>query len=496
MVDVCLIVEGTYPYVKGGVSSWIHQLITNLPNTTFGIVHIAAKEDSTREFKYEIPSNVKILQEIFLHNSHYATKPRFKSIKKLWKDDIIKFHREKKSDSFASLHEILKKYHSNSPFLSFEEMTFSKHSWHIVEQFYNESDPDQSFLDYFWTWRYTHMPLFKILNHSIPQTRVIHTVSTGYAGVLAAFAKIKQNTPLLLTEHGIYTRERKIEIENANWIYHKDAPIEIQEKKDFFKKMWIDFFSFTGKLTYVYADQIITLCGSNRDIEINEGAEEDKIRIIPNGIFPEQYEKVRKRFVQRKIEKPYVIGFVGRVVSIKDIITLIRAIKIIHNTIPEISVLILGPYDEEIEYYHDCVELIKILDLESIISFEGSVKLDEYYHKLDVLLLTSVSEGQPLVILEANCVGIPVVATNVGACKELLYGITPEDNKIGPSGIITEVANPQETADAVIRLLRDLDLLRQYGKNGIKRVYQFYKQQDLLAEYNTLYENLKFSTMR
>ena len=57
MNKVCLILEGTYPYNTGGVSSWTHSLITSLPEIQFSIAHVySGKEPITA--KYEIPSNV------------------------------------------------------------------------------------------------------------------------------------------------------------------------------------------------------------------------------------------------------------------------------------------------------------------------------------------------------------------------------------------------------------------------------------------------------
>ena len=85
-----------------------------------------------------------------------------------------------------------------------------------------------------------------------------------------------------------------------------------------------------------------------------------------------------------------------------------------------------------------------------------SGQLDERQHtpsvhvsptaQLDVVVLTSLSEGQPLVILEAYAAGLPVVATYVGACRELIEGGDEADRALGPSGIVTRVANPAETA--------------------------------------------------
>ncbi len=51
MLDICLLLEGTYPYVSGGVSTWVHQLIEGMKDVRFGIVFIAPHSDPTREMK-------------------------------------------------------------------------------------------------------------------------------------------------------------------------------------------------------------------------------------------------------------------------------------------------------------------------------------------------------------------------------------------------------------------------------------------------------------
>src|SRR5260370_32059207 len=68
VADICLLVEGAYPYVTGGVSSWLHQLVSNLPNLTFAIIHIGARPDPQRKMLYRLPQNVIEFREIFLHD--------------------------------------------------------------------------------------------------------------------------------------------------------------------------------------------------------------------------------------------------------------------------------------------------------------------------------------------------------------------------------------------------------------------------------------------
>ena len=81
MTDICLLVEGAYPYVSGGVSSWLHALVTNLPNLTFAIVHIGVRPDPQRKALYRLPDNVIEYREVFINdanrlNKHKVTKPK------------------------------------------------------------------------------------------------------------------------------------------------------------------------------------------------------------------------------------------------------------------------------------------------------------------------------------------------------------------------------------------------------------------------------------
>ena len=78
--------------------------------------------------------------------------------------------------------------------------------------------PHESFLHFFWAWRALFGGLVATLSFPLPPARVYHTVSTGYAGLLAARAAVETGRPALITEHGIYTNERRIEILQADWI--------------------------------------------------------------------------------------------------------------------------------------------------------------------------------------------------------------------------------------------------------------------------------------
>src|SRR5258706_16219879 len=64
-VDVCLVLEGTYPYVRGGVSSWVHDLIRGLPDLRVGLVHIGPERGAYTEKRYALPDNVAFLSDLY-----------------------------------------------------------------------------------------------------------------------------------------------------------------------------------------------------------------------------------------------------------------------------------------------------------------------------------------------------------------------------------------------------------------------------------------------
>src|SRR5438067_5697476 len=68
LADICLLVEGAYPYVSGGVSSWVQALLTNLPDVTFAVMHIGSQPDPQRKALYTFPKNVVEFREVFIND--------------------------------------------------------------------------------------------------------------------------------------------------------------------------------------------------------------------------------------------------------------------------------------------------------------------------------------------------------------------------------------------------------------------------------------------
>jgi glycosyltransferase involved in cell wall biosynthesis len=91
------------------------------------------------------------------------------------------------------------------------------------------------------------------------------------------------------------------------------------------------------------------------------------------------------------------------------------------------------------------------------------------------------------VALEAGAARIPVIASDVGACRELIEGRDEDDQRIGPGGIVTRLAAPEETAAAIVRLAREPELRRRMGAAGRWRVATRYRESATIEQYRALY---------
>lgn len=235
MADIGLILEGTYPYVTGGVSGWVHDIITDLKDVTFDLVAIVPSRGYTREYKYKMPPNVYSIKNIYLNDlgegfasgAGYFSRAVF--FRKLY-DALL----EVKSGNYEAARTVQELFRTYSPSVS--DFMKSSEGWDFFVKIYNAFDKTLSFLDFFWTMRFVLVPLLNIMRAEAPECHCYHPVSTGYAGLLGSLFKMTTNKGLILTEHGIYANERLLEIVDARWIYDEnqdemDAMKELSARK-------------------------------------------------------------------------------------------------------------------------------------------------------------------------------------------------------------------------------------------------------------------------
>jgi polysaccharide biosynthesis protein PelF len=488
--DIGLLLEGTYPYVSGGVSAWVHELITGFPDLTFGVCFLGATPEMYGDLKYRLPDNVVHVEVHHIMapgGSPRARRPRAREI-------------ERPLGALAALHEAMRAGTTPGPAvvdalaaldgdagLSLHEFLHDDRSFLQLCAEYDANHDQESFLDFFWTLRTMHLPLFKLagIARDLPNFGALHAVSTGYAGALGALVRRWSGAPFVLTEHGIYTKERTIDLAHATWI--KDAPaVAGRRALGGLRRLWIQFFEALGRMAYAAADPIVSLYEGNRARQIADGAEPGRTRVIPNGIDLDRFAAVRRDDISAP---PPVIGLIGRVVPIKDIKTFIRAMREVVAAIPEAQAWIVGPEDEDPRYAEECRALARTLGLEGAVRFLGFRRAEEVLPQLGVAVLTSISEALPLFVLEAFAAGVPVVATDVGCCHELIEGRGEAvGDRPGSAGAVTGIASPEETSRAVIQLLRDPEAWGRAREAASARVHALYGRARMLAAYREIYD--------
>ena len=184
--DVCIIVEGAYPYVPGGVSGWIDWLICSQPETTFCVVALLPRP-SAHKPRYHVPPNVIGFQNVYLQD--FGAKPvkrmRIPGETDALADALSRLTTAGGMGPLTEVQSLLARLREQIPL---PVMFNSPVAWRLVERMYAIEMPFASFLHYFWGWRALLGGLFATLECPLPPARIYHTISTGYAGVLAARA--------------------------------------------------------------------------------------------------------------------------------------------------------------------------------------------------------------------------------------------------------------------------------------------------------------------
>lgn len=489
IADICLLLEGTWPYVRGGVSSWIHQMILGLPDLTFSVMFIGGQREAYSNRRYEIPVNVLHIEEVYLEDATHGGDDRSpRRVDERPLQDLYRLLHHPDAPGPELGERVLKSIVRGD--LTLDDVLRSRASWEVLSEGYRQHCADPSFINYFWTLRSIQSPLLMLAEASqrMPRARALHSISTGYAGLLGCILKQRWNCPLLLSEHGIYTKERKIDLAQATWVAESSGHAlnrSLDTSSGYIRTLWVRLFERLGQLTYDSADHIIALYDGNRQRQIKDGADPARTQVIPNGIDLPLWSSV---LASRPAGIAPVVGLIGRVVPIKDIKTFLRAMRGVISAMPEVEGWIVGPEEEDLEYVNECRSLMASLGLEGKVHFLGFQHIQTILPQLGLMVLTSISEAQPLVILEAWAAGTPVISTDVGSCREMIEGGSAEDRDLGHAGKVVAIADPQTTCMAILDLLRNPQRWQAAQASGLLRVNQYYTEALMLQRYRDLYQ--------
>ena len=466
---VCFVAEGCYPYYVGGVSSWIDSMIRSFPNVEFVLLTIVSNRLLRGKFAYELPENVTEVYETYLEDMDW-NHGRFKLSRRLNRKEFqnlrsLVLNRQCDWDTIFDLFQRKR--------LSVDELLMGEDFLKIITELYEKSYPEVVFSDFLWTMRSMYLPLFLVLRSQTPQADLYHCVATGYSGVLGCLAQHMHGGALIVSEHGIYTREREEEIIKATWI------------QNIYKNIWIEHFHRMSQLAYDRAQTVTSLFRRAQELQINLGCPVEKTCVTPNGIDTARLVGLPGK---TKEDETFVnVGAVVRVAPIKDIKTMIQAFAEAKRRVPNLKLWIMGPTEEEKEYARECFELVELLGLKDVV-FTGRVDVRDYLGRMDFMLLTRISEGQPLTILEGFAVGKPIIATDVGNCRGLIFGEMGDE--LGTAGILTHIMSVSELSQALIELAQNPAKVHRMGEVGRKRVMSRYRVEQMHEAYLDIYRSI------
>lgn len=460
---ICLILEGCYPYVNGGVSSWMHNYINEMTEHEFVLVTIGANAKSRGKFKYELADNVVEVKEVFLDDAFQISgnsdfKETFNDMERQALKDLLSCQ----SPDWEVLFDIFYRRQGN-PTDFLESQLFLE----LLTEIVGEKHQNQAFADVFHTTRSMLLTVLYLMTQDMPKADVYHSIATGYAGLLAALGSYQHQAPLLLTEHGIYTREREEEILRSDWVLPT------------MKRQWIQFFYMLSNLIYDKAERVTSLYTKAKFIQEEVGCDIEKCQVISNGIHYDRFSAIPLKEEDGWID----IGAVVRIAPIKDIKTMLYVFYELSRKYPNTRLHILGAIDDE-DYNRECRQLIRQLGIKNVI-FTGQVNVVEYMENLDFTILTSISEAQPLSVIESMAARRPCVTTDVGCCRELLEG--NKDDHLGIAGYCIPPTYRTGLTHAMEKMCSSRQLRLKMGEIAQKRAKTYYLYEMMIQQYRDLY---------
>lgn len=470
---VALITEGTYPHSDGGVSVWCDQLTSGLPEHEFDVHAVVATGLETPI--WEVPSNVVGVTLAPLWGAPPKRGPSRQEGKEFLRcfsrllDAMMKPAPSDVEDFVAALRAML-------PFARDQKLPRLLKAPTVIELLLDR-------------WRVRPAPgrplveqsdvpaptvsdavvVIDLLDHYLrplgfeaPEADVCHAVSNGLACLVAFNAKWTNGVPFLLTEHGLYLRERYLEYRASDYSFAVRAFV-------------LRFLRLLTSASYVVADFITPGSDYNRRWALRQGASEDSVRPVYNGVDPTAFPDGAEP------DRP-VLSWAGRITPIKDVEGLITAFRLVHAVIPDAKLRLFGsaPAGNEV-YLARCEQLINELGLTEHVRFEGRVKnVVDAYHAGQVVVLSSTSEGFPYTVIEAMTSGRATVSTDVGGVGEA----------VGETGLVVPARDPEALAEACIRVLTDHDLRHRLALAARARALQNFTLAQFLKIYREIYTSM------
>ncbi|MFE2927789.1 GT4 family glycosyltransferase PelF [Streptomyces goshikiensis] len=474
---VTMLTEGTYPHVHGGVSTWCDQLVRGMPEVDFNVIALTG---SGREpVTWDLPRNVYRHTAVPLWGP-----PPGRSRRRALRGRAHRRFTRTYENFLLSLLDPAPATAGGAPAhggfsAALRELAVLARAGTLAQALRSESV--LRLLMAVWTRPglssagaaptiHDALTATDLLEHAlrplsvrIPPDCVAHAVSSGLATLPALAAKYLDGVPFLLTEHGIYLRERYLGYRTA-------------EQRWPVKALMLGFYRELNSEGYRQAD-LITPCNQyNRRWEERGGADSERIRTVYNGVDPHVFPEAGP-----EPEVP-TLSWCGRVDPIKDLETLIRAYAFMREELPALRLRLFGPVPAGCEDYRTGLEkLAAALGVADGITYEGRIdKVADAYAAGSVVMLSSISEGFPFSIIEAMSCGRTTVSTDVGGVREA----------VGDTGLVVPPREPETMARATLALLRDDARRAELGRRSRERVVEKFTLHRSVDGFRHIYREL------
>ncbi|SDJ87249.1 GT4 family glycosyltransferase PelF [Streptomyces indicus] len=463
---ITLLTEGTYPHHHGGVSVWCDQLVHGMPDFTFRITAVTGTGRET--LAWELPPNTEPPVTVPLWGPPGSARPprggRLRRIVATYERFLTALVDPAAAGTFGpTLYELAEAAQQGElgPALRTDRALRA-----LVAVWNREDLPVRAARPTL----HDALTATDLLEHALrplaaepPREGVAHAVSGGLAALPGLLAHHLHGVPLLLTEHGVYLRERYLGYRSGPYTW----PV---------KYLMLSFFRLLAEETYRVAALITPGNRYNRLWEERGGAAARAIRTVYNGVDPAAFPPAGP-----EPERP-TLSWAGRVDPIKDLETLIRAFARVRGELPDARLRLFGgtPRGAE-EYRTRCEELAASLGQADAVTFEGRVEdIKDAYAAGNVVMLSSISEGFPFTLIEAMSCGRATVSTDVGGVREA----------VGDSGLVVPPRDPEAMARAALELLRDAPRRAAMGEAARLRVIEQFTLRQTIDTFRAVYLEL------
>jgi glycosyltransferase involved in cell wall biosynthesis len=232
-------------------------------------------------------------------------------------------------------------------------------------------------------------------------------------------------------------------------------------------------------------DRVICVCDAVRRVVLDrERLDEERVVVIRNGVEQAPDGAGCDGAARNELglgPADLVVGMVANYNRpVKGVSHLLDAIPAIVSEVPSVRFLFLGGGAREAPVLRDKA---RALGIERFVTFTGYRKdVHRFYQVMDISVLTSLSEGLSVTLLESMSHGLPVVATNVGGNPEVVID--------GGTGYLVPPKDSDFLADRIVRLLRDPGLRVRMGEEGRRRVERHFRIRDTANRYLDLYKGV------